>query len=149
MIQYLPVSFQIEEPTQFDRLYVYLLPDSLTSFMRVAGADGRYEEKLNELMKYDVLIIGYKGNQAYWYEQRAIQPRAYSGIRLTAIGLPDLEQKLNGMGKLNQGWAIQKEQAYFHFEVMDQRRSDKEAERQILVYRVLQLLSGCEGFPGV
>ncbi len=149
VIQYLPVSFQIDQSAQFDRLYVYLLPDSLTSFMRVEGADGRYEEKLNELMKYDVLIIGYKENQAYWFQQTAIQPKAYTAIPLSPISSSDLEIRLNRMGKLNQGQTIQKEQEFFHLEVIDQRRRDKQAEIQILQWRVLRLLSGCEGFPAI
>ena len=44
VIKYLPVSFQISEWNSYDQLYVYLIPDKLTSFMRLTGSGGNYSE---------------------------------------------------------------------------------------------------------
>ena len=57
-IKYESVSFQINKPEQYDDLYVYLIPDKLNSFMRLTPVNGRYTEKLNELIKYKLVCVG-------------------------------------------------------------------------------------------
>lgn len=142
-IQYLPVSFQVEQANEYDRLYVYLLPDGLSSFMRLTGADGKYAEKLNELMAYSAVIIGYKGEQAFLYTLEEVKPQGYTGIRLTAVSHHDLEKKLHKMEKRTQGTSIQKELDYFRFENTDQPRRKKNQELQDLTIRTILLLYPC------
>lgn len=147
VIQYLPATFKVDKANEFERLYVYLLPDGLSSFMRIEGANGKYDEKLNELMKYTLVIIGYKGDHPYFYEQAAVKPQEYAGIQLTGIDEQELARKLNGMGKLTQGLALQKELAYFHFENIDRQRRTKLLAMQELTWKLIKLLQACEGTP--
>ncbi len=79
-INYLPVSFLVKESIQFDRLSVYLLPDKLSSFMLVSGSNGKYAEKLDELLKYKLVCVGFKGDQAFIYSNADIVSKDYSGI---------------------------------------------------------------------
>jgi len=115
--------------------------------MRIEGANGKYDEKLNELMKYTLVIIAYKGDHPYFYEQAAVKPQEYAGIQLTGIDEQELARKLNGMGKLTQGLALQKELAYFHFENIDRQRRTKLLAMQELTWKLIKLLQACEGTP--
>lgn len=143
IIQYLPVTFRVEKANEYDRLYVYLLPDALSSFMQLDGIDGKYDEKLNELMKYAVVLVGYKGEQAFFYSQPAVKPKEYTGISLAPVSQNDLEQKLNGMGKLTQGTALRKEMEYFRFEALDQHRRIKNLKLQEFTLKVIWALYPC------
>jgi hypothetical protein len=143
VIQYQPVSFEVEQPQQYERLYVYLLPDKLSSFMRVdSSIDGKYAENLNELIQYNAVVIGYKGEQAFYYTQAGVKPGEYKNIRLEVISNDQLNSRLNGMGKLTQAADLQKDQDYLRFEHIDQKRIDKNLESKELIWKLIYLING-------
>jgi hypothetical protein len=113
--------------------------------MRLVGDNGKYSEKLDELLKYDLICIAYKDEQAYFYSQKTIQSKEYTGIRLTAIGKDELDQKLNDMGSLTQVSALQKENDFFRFEALDKKRQKHNLALQELAYKVWKLLFLCYG----
>lgn len=82
VIKYQPVTITIAEYEKYDRVYVYLLPDQLSSFMRVNGSNGKFEEKLNELMKYKLFCVAYKGDDAYVYSPAPVYPQSYDNLAL-------------------------------------------------------------------
>lgn len=143
IINYLPVSFDIDEAKGFDRLYVYLLPDKLSSFMRVAGADGIYTEKLNELMTYKLVCIAYKDEQAFFYSRERIQPGNYQHIQLTKIGKEALEQELNKTGTQTQAAALSKENAFFLFDIGDQQRQKNNQALSDLRAKIWRMIIPC------
>jgi hypothetical protein len=112
----------VEGSNEYDRLYVYLLPDKLSSYMLVTGASGKYQEKLDELMKYSLVCIGYKGEQAFVYSQEDVRSADYPGIVLVGIGKNELDLKLDQMGNRGQAAAMQKEDSFFRFEIGEQNR---------------------------
>ena len=144
IIKYLPVSFQVEQSGEYDRLYVYLLPDQLSSFMRLDGSNGTYTEKLDELMQYDLVCIAWKGEQAFMYKEEHIKPGDHSGIRLTAISQPELEHTLQQIGSRSQGAAIKQELEYFQFDSTDQKRKQQNEALQELTWKLRRFLFPCE-----
>jgi hypothetical protein len=76
-LTYAPVTITIENIAQFDKVQVYLIPDSLSSFQRVEQQDGNFKESLNALFKYDAIAVGYKGTQVYFLRQ-PVQPKEYT-----------------------------------------------------------------------
>lgn len=143
IIQYLPVSFEVAQSNEYDRLYVYLLPDQLSSFMRLDGSNGTYTEKLDELMQYDLVCIGWKGEQAFLYKEAHIKPGDHSGIRLTAISRPELEQALQQVGSRPQASAMKQELDYFQFESTDQKRNMDNQALAKLTFKILGFISTC------
>ena len=143
LIQYLPVSFQVENPETYDRLYVYLLPNHLSSFMRLSGSGGKYTEKLDELMEYTLFCIAYKGQQAFFYSRVHIEPKDYAPFSLTPIGEPELDRKLNSISTTTQASDIRGENAYFRFDVGDQGRCRRNQALQELGDKVLKIISPC------
>ena len=116
VINYQSVSLQVEQTKALDRLYVYLLPDKLSSFMRLTGTNGNYSEKLNEL------------------------------ITLTGIGQKELEEELNKTGNQTQVAALAKENAFFLFDIRDQKRQGNNLTLKQLRNKLVRLIFPCEEF---
>ena len=76
-ITYKEVNITIEKAEAYDRILVYLLPDSLSSFQRVKQNGSIFKEQLNALFKYDAVVLAYKGTQAYLLQQHDLQPQQY------------------------------------------------------------------------
>jgi hypothetical protein len=143
IIRYLPASFEIAQFNTFDRLYVYLLPDRLSSYMRLTSSTGQYSEKLDELMKYNFVCIGYKNEQAFFYSQENIQPKAYTSILLTEIEEKALDKQLKSLAKETQVSGLKKEQAFFVLENLDMPRRMHNKKLKELKNRLLKLLFAC------
>jgi hypothetical protein len=142
-ISYLPVSFNIPDWQQYDRLYVYLLPDQLSSFMRIAGAEGSYNEKLNALLKYDLVCLAYKGDQIFFYHQQNLGPKAYTHIQLSSISQPDLKRRLNEAGSIGNLSQFQDEDSFYQFDIKDQPRRKHNEELAALRGRLINMIFPC------
>lgn len=143
VINYLPFSVQVEQWSEYERLYVYLLPDKLSSFMRLNGEEGKYIEKLDELMQYKLVCIAFKDEQAYFYSYNRVESKDYTGISLTAIDKDELNQQLNSIGNQTQASGIVKENEFFQFEAKNYQRRQDNLKRQDLYQKVLMLIFRC------
>jgi hypothetical protein len=146
IIRYLPVSFQIDGAGAYDRLYVYLLPNQLNSFMRVEGSNGMFSEKLNDLLQYDLVCIGYRGGATFFYSQENIVSRDYVHIDLKAAG----EADWNKLRKKAVAEGLQREAAFFLFDIRDQQRQKTNQAllelRDKVMYRIYPCTRGEAGF---
>lgn len=111
--------------------------------MRINGADGKYSENLNELMKYDLVCIGYKDEQPYFYSQKEIQAKDYSNIKLSIIEKDELNRRLNIVSSENQSKALRKENDYFQFEIIDIKRQKRNMALRELTQRIRPVIFPC------
>lgn len=144
MVKYQSVTFQIKGEEQYDWLYVYLLPDKLSSFIRLSPNNGTYTEKLNEGMKYKLVCVGYKNEQAFYYSQPGIEPKAYAGIELAAISQHELKRTLKREGGNEHEKEIQKEISFFLFNYRDRKRVQHKLALQELMMKVVTVIFPCE-----
>ena len=142
VIKYESVSIEISQWNEYDRLYVYLLPSKLASFMRLNGGQGKYSEKLNELMQYDLICVAYKDEQAYYYSQKDVRPGNYTAISLTMIEKDELDQQLNSFSQ-SQGTEVKKEKDYFFFEILDGKRQKHNIVLQELTEKIRPVIFSC------
>jgi hypothetical protein len=142
-IKYQPVSFQINKPEQYDEVYVYLLPNKLNSFMRLRQVKGQYLERLNELLQYKLVCIAYKNGEPFYYSRRAIEPKSYWGIELSAITQTELTRQLNREGGAQLQSDVQKEMEYFRFCQNDVKRQKQNAALNELMMKVLPIIYHC------
>lgn len=142
-IKYLPMSVQIANAANYDKVMVYLLPDKLNSFMRLKQNKDVFEEKLNEFITYNLVCIAYKGENAFFYSQHTIEAKAYTGIILEPINLRKLNEKLNELKDYNHISAMEKEMDYLIFEMQDQKRQNKLRDIRELKAKVIELLFSC------
>jgi parvulin-like peptidyl-prolyl isomerase len=94
LIKYEPVTITITDSKNYDQLTVYLVPDSLNSFMKVNDSAGKYSEKLNELFHYSLVVIGQKGDKSFWAKRNNIKPENID-LHLEEIGETQLKTELN------------------------------------------------------
>jgi len=121
VIQYLPASFHPARWKDYDRLYVYLLPDRLSSYMRLTSANGSYPEKLNVLLSYDLVCIGYKGGQAFFYSKPKVQAGDHS-FGLQPIDSATLDIQLKKWGNQSQSAGLLRENAFDRWRQQDRPR---------------------------
>jgi len=119
-LTYREVNIKIDNPTQYDRVFVYLIPDSLSHFQRMPQQDNGFKEKLNSLFRYDAVAMAYKGGQAYFFKQAGLQPKEYQ-FKLSAISDVELRAELRRY-PLNKGTELRTEFEYQLFEQQETAR---------------------------
>ncbi len=139
-IKYQPVSFAINKAEQYEELYVYLLPEKLNSFIRLPVTNGQYTEKLNELIKYKLVCVGYKDDRTFYYSLPAIEPKAYSNIELAEVSSKELNRLLNKVGNGRYGTGIQKELAFYLFYKKDSKRQKQNLELRKFTWKVQRVI---------
>lgn len=78
VIKYQTMKVEIMNKEKFDQVFVYLIPDSLSSFNRMKSTDNiHFELALNELLHYKLVCIAYLGDQVYYDEMRNVEPKEY------------------------------------------------------------------------
>ena len=133
-IIYNPVSIQIQHRQAFDKVMVYLIPDSLSSFQLVKETGNVFKEQLNALFKYGLVVLAYKKDQPYFYKQTALLPKDYvfNLVATTTKEMNDALQIYSG----NKSMAVKSEFEYRLFEQQEilrqvQLRKDMELREQI------------------
>jgi len=71
-ITYKPFGVEVADKASYDRIYAYLLADGLYSFQRMNEQNAGFTEKLNGFFTYRLVVVGYKGEQAYLFKQDAL-----------------------------------------------------------------------------
>ena len=115
--------------------------------MLLSGADGAYTEKLDELMKYDLVCLGYKGEEVFYYHQSGIQPQAYAGIQLSNISKEELTQRLNQAGNRTQAAGLQKENGFYQFDLRDAKERERMSALIEFMHRTEKLIFPCMRYP--
>ena len=77
-LTYAESSIIIANEEKFDRVLVYMVPDSLSSFQLISKKGNSFKEKLNSLFRYDAVVLAYKGNQAFFYRHTGLQAKEYT-----------------------------------------------------------------------
>jgi hypothetical protein len=134
-LKYNPLEVNIVNASQYDQVYVYLLPNKLTSYMRINGTGGKFSENLNGLMTYDLVCIGYKGKQALLYSKKEINPGTYS-VELIQTDQRQLDRELKRSGPSSQIRGIRKEIEFMKYEIKDRIRQQKNESIYQLWHRI-------------
>jgi hypothetical protein len=124
-IIYNETTISIENQQQFDKLLVYLIPDSLSSFQRVNQQGDLFKEQLNALFHYDAVVLAYKGTDVFYFRQKSIQPAAYT-FRLSPVSNNMLQKSLQEYS-VNRTKDLQSE---FEYQLSEQEESIRQLQLQ-------------------
>ena len=136
-IIYNPVSIQIQDRQAFDKVMVYLIPDSLGSFQlvketatfsekslhnppHILKTDTSFNESLNALFNYDVVVLAYKNQQPYFFQQHRLLPKKYL-FTLSATSNKEINDVLQ-IYSVNKSTALKSEFEYRLFEQQEMLR---------------------------
>ncbi|MHB1278158.1 MAG: hypothetical protein ACYC1Q_07155 [Bacteroidia bacterium] len=145
-LTYSPVEFIVNQEDSFDRVMLYLLPDSLSSFQRVLKKEGAWKEKLNANLNYRFVVIAYKGEDFYWQKISKLEAQTYS-LNLEKGEEADLQKfmKRKAKGKVQD---IHTELDFYRFEIKEQLRLDKVKQQAEWRRRIAAVVFPCGTEPG-
>jgi hypothetical protein len=97
VIRYEELTTTVTDYKSYDRVFAYLIPDKLDSYMRMPQKGETFTEKLNELMNYQLVVVAYKGVQPFYNLVGNVKPGNYPNVALAQIESSKLD---NVLGKL-------------------------------------------------
>lgn len=93
-IQYNDFSFTVENHTNYERIYTYLLPDKLNSYQRISGKKGVFDYPLNNEINYDVVVLGVNESGYFYSEILQINEGNFGIVTLEPIAENDFDQRI-------------------------------------------------------
>ena len=100
VIKYEPMKVKILNTEKFDKVFVYLLPDSLSSFNRMKSTDNiNFSLNLNELLNYKLVCLAYQGEKVFFVEIPKVIPKNYE-VTLTISSEEKVKNSLDATSKL-------------------------------------------------
>ncbi|MCD6068866.1 MAG: hypothetical protein K0S33_3692 [Bacteroidetes bacterium] len=142
MIQYKTATVNVTKQNEYDKVVAYLLPDKLSSFQLMKNKGVRFEENLNELLHYDLVVIGFKGNKLFYSETKTISAQSYTSV-LKESTEQEVENRLNTSHAVSAKTDLLKD---YKFQVFDQKeniRQKKIAEREKFKMKVYPIVFPC------
>jgi hypothetical protein len=127
----------------YDRLLVYLLPGRLSSFIRLEEKNGRFSEKLNRLMKYDLVCLAYRGNERFIHVRRGIKAGTFSGIKLNAADAAAFEKQLSSLKPFGNAMSIREDAAFERFSLMHAAELKQRRAWSALMQKLRSVLFPC------
>ncbi len=120
-----------------------MLPNDLYSFQRLKKDGNRYSETLNELYEYDVLCIGFKGEENFIHHIKKADPKDYGSVKLKRIGKMQLEKKLYAIEDYSVQRNLKEDLAYQKFDIKEQKRMEKQMAKEQLRNEMLTVVFPC------
>jgi len=142
VINYEPLSVTIENYKEYDRVLVYLLPDELSSFQRMPNMNGVFEEKLNELMRYKLVCLAYKGDRSFYFSKDEMGKGKLS-VSLIEASDKDIEANIGKLSKRSQSKAMHDELRYIDFEKAEAKRQQQLVKIKELTNRIRPVIFPC------
>ncbi|MBC7862103.1 MAG: cytochrome c [Bacteroidia bacterium] len=140
IIKYEPITVNISNDIKFDNTFAYLLADSLPSYMMMKNENGTFKEDLNELFKYDLVVVGLKGNDKYIFTEQNIQPNSVKRVDLQKVA----DSKFSSLiKKLNRPSPSEKMEKEIEFRIKEKNeivRKQKVAKTEELRERIIPII---------
>lgn len=143
VIRYEPVSVVVADAGDYDRLLCYMIPDKLSSFQLMKREGTAFKEKLNELMNYSLVTVGFKGKKIGYHEVTHAKAQSYT-VTLSPIDEKALDKKLNASFPLNQKSDLLKDINFQQFDLAETKRQQKIQHREEIRYRLSKVAFPCQ-----
>ncbi|MES2512753.1 MAG: hypothetical protein V4580_01360 [Bacteroidota bacterium] len=142
IIKYEPITVTVNKFKDYDRVLCYMIPDKLSSFQLMNNSGNVFNEKLNELMNYSIITIGFKGDKTFYSEIKQAKSQVYA-VDLKLIKASELDKKLNQSFPLNQQADILKDINYQLFDLKETVRANKIKRREEVRNRLYPIVFPC------
>jgi hypothetical protein len=98
-LTYNDLAFSVDNGNKFEKLYTYLFPSKINGFQRILGNNGKFKYTLNNDMVYDLLVVGMKDGEFFYFEKTSLNEGNFGNISLEALTEGDLDKRINGLNK--------------------------------------------------
>ena len=143
VIKYEPITVNVLNSSEYDRIYCYAVGDKQNSFMRMAKENGKFTLKLNELVGYSVICVGYKGEEMFLAKLNSVEPKLYE-LGLEIGSKKDLKKLLKKNANDQSVQDIQADLKYKEFEQKDSERRTKFKNDQELRRTLEPIIFSCQ-----
>lgn len=137
-ISYREFQVEVNNATEFDKLYFYLLPKELNSYQRLNFGNGKLNYSLNEAVQYSAVAFGMNENGFFLYDFNEFKGESASNIDLKPVSEADLNKILTERSHVseNKAYSMQKELAWLfvekqNYQVMKQRNSNAKFRQDV------------------
>lgn len=145
-LTYEKMKLTVEDQASFARVFVYLFPNKLSSYHRIAPTNGSFEYALNQEFSYDLAIVAYKDDGYYFYSKKFITATDLGTIQLDAIS----ETKLNAtLASMNSSKAIKSDDISEEIAWLLREKADYVVQKKRKLDRELRLKLAEVCFPCV
>ncbi len=141
-IKYLKLEVEVVDYSKYDRVVAYLLPNKLSSYMSMPNKSGKFNESLNELMSYNLMVIGYKGDMVFGAEHMHIEPINYK-INLKQTSPKEIESKVRKFSSFEQARDLIEETNYQTFDLSYIKKQKEIVKRNELTNKVKLVIFPC------
>jgi hypothetical protein len=142
VIEYKTASFTVQNEKEYDRIYVYAIPKTFNSFVRMKRIDNEFTYNLNELIDYDLVAIGYKGESLGICIQKEIHDGSHT-LSLETKSSVEADKILSSFSKTNLIPNLSEELNYLRIEVHEQTRSKTFTVNETLRRNILPYVFPC------
>jgi hypothetical protein len=148
VLRYTPMKVKVSQRETYDRVLVYLLPDKLSSFMRMKEEKntGTFTESRNELLVYKLVALGYRGADVYMFTQDVLNLDSYT-IDLVKTTPDKADQHIRSMSSMSVAKSMSDELAYQAFDIKDAARRHIVRRKEKLRARIRPVVFPCDAGP--
>lgn len=98
-LTYNKFTFNVENPSQYIKLYAYLFPHELKSYQRIDGMNGKFEYPLNNGILYDVAVVGITEKGYAYFQKQTIRSGELGTISLEPLSEAKLEASIEQLNR--------------------------------------------------
>lgn len=144
-ITYDPCIVSLKDDNTYEEVRVYLIPQGFSSFQRMGkGLGTRYEENLNALFTYDLIILAQKTGSSWYFERRGLKGTSQLTAALEPISEEQLTRNLMGFDRIR-GTALLNASNYMSFAAGDAPRQRSNLDKQELRRDLEPVVFPCVG----
>lgn len=137
-ITYEPLTMEVKESAQYDKLFIYLFSKEINSYQRLDFREGKLNYNLNGDMNYSAALVGMNEKGYFYHQLNEVKAGDLGMITLEGISEKEFEQRINALNTHRTEKAMSltdelkwlfKEQA--NYKVQKQRRENAAFRAQI------------------
>ena len=123
----------------YNRIYVYNVPKSFNSYVKIKGTKGNYNYKLNADLDYETVVLAWSGNQFYYATTQT--KKGVESFTLKPISEQDFKTKIKV--KLNHISSMSKEIDLIILNKRSKKRTEENIKRKALRSKVEPIIFPC------
>lgn len=145
IIKYNDFSLNVKNYEDYNRLFVYLLPDKLNSYQRIDHKKGKVDYPLNDKIIYDVVVLGINETGYFYHEIKKVNEGAFGEINLTSIAESEFEKRISELNqnRLEKPMKIKDELAWLKLEKENYKVQRLRQEKKRFLERMRNVVFPC------
>ena len=142
-ITYKPFGVEVADKASYDRIYAYLLADGLYSFQRMNEKEAGFTEKLNGFFTYRLVVVGYKGEQAYLFQHDALSKDGGKIVAdMKTVSADELKSALQKHNKMSND--VIEDLQFEKIKVENEKRLKENLKMEAMREKLCPVIAPCE-----